>query len=426
MHNLKDILADPMEADRRVKRRAPDASFDEVLALAEERRKSISEHDELRAKQKSLSATAFGRKDMASDEQAAARAELKTLSQRVKELDSRAKACDLEVQERLLHIPNLVDDCVPDGYTEESNVVVRSWGEPREMAFEAKTHDKLGVDLGILDFEAASRLSGARFALYRGLGARLERALWNFMLDLHVQEHGYEEVLTPFLVNRDSMTGTGQLPKFQEDAFHVESDDLFLIPTAEVPVTNIHRGAILSVEDLPIKYVAFSACFRREAGSYGKDTHGLTRLHQFQKVELVQFTTPEESSDRHEALTGQAEVVLQRLGLPYRVSELCAGDIGFSAARCYDLEVWLPGQNHWREISSCSNFRDFQARRAGIRYRPEAGAKPRFVHTLNGSGLAVGRTIMAILEHYQREDGGIDLPGVLWPYMGTKSIEPRT
>jgi len=421
MLDIKAILEDPENANRRLKRRHADASFDELIAVAQSRRDTLSRFEQLRHQQKELS-SAFG-KGADPDQRETARAQLKDLSTQVKELDHKTKELTSKLEELLLDFPNLVNDSVPDGQNEDDNRLVRSWGEPRPSVG-LSTHQDIGERCGILDFEAASRVSGSRFALYRGLGARLERSLWSFMLNLHTEEHGYQELLPPFLVTRQSMTGTGQLPKFEEDAFRAESDDLFLIPTAEVPVTNVHRGQILDPEDVPTSYAAFSACFRREAGSYGRDTQGLTRLHQFQKVELVKFVAPENSEDAHEELTSHAEKVLQVLGLPYRVMELCAGDIGFSAQKCYDLEVWLPGQNCWREISSCSNFGDFQARRANIRYRPEEGAKPRFVHTINGSGLAVGRTIMALLEHYQRPDGGVDLPRCLWPYMGAQSIEP--
>ena len=421
MLDIKAILEDPESANRRLKRRQSDASFDELIELANRRRDTLSQFEQLRHQQKELS-SAFG-KGGDPEQRDTARAQLKELSAQVKGLDQETKELSTQLEDLLLQFPNLVHDDIPDGRDESDNRLVRSWGDPRPSVG-LSTHQELGEQLNILDFEAAARVSGSRFALYRGLGARLERSLWNFMLNLHTEEHGYQELLPPFLVTRQSMTGTGQLPKFEEDSFRAESDDLFLIPTAEVPVTNVHRGQIMDVENLPTSYAAFSACFRREAGSYGRDTQGLTRLHQFQKVELVKFVAPETSEAAHEELTGHAEKVLQLLGLPYRVMELCTGDIGFSAQRCYDLEVWLPGQNCWREISSCSNFGDFQARRANIRYRPEEGAKPRFVHTINGSGLAVGRTIMALLEHYQRPDGGIDLPRCLWPYMGVQSIEP--
>ncbi|HOQ91141.1 MAG TPA: serine--tRNA ligase, partial [Candidatus Hydrogenedentes bacterium] len=307
----------------------------------------------------------------------------------------------------------------------EDNPVIRVWGEPRQFAFEPRDHVEIGRMLGILDFDRAAKLSGARFSLSVGAGALLERALINFMLDLHTREHGYVEVLPPFMVNSDSMRGTGQLPKFAEDLFRVEGADLWLIPTAEVPVTNIHRDEILDAAQLPLYYAAYTPCFRSEAGSYGKDTPGMIRQHQFNKVELVKFTAPEESWNELEKLTANAEEVLRRLELPYRVVALCAGDLGFSAAKTYDLEVWLPGQNAYREISSCSNFTDFQARRASIRFRREGG-KPEFVHTLNGSGLAVGRTAVAILENCQNEDGSVTIPKALRPYMnGLERIAPR-
>jgi seryl-tRNA synthetase len=315
-------------------------------------------------------------------------------------------------------IPNIPHEECPVGASEEDNREVRRWGNIRDFDFEPKAHWKLGEDLGILDFERASKLSGARFVIYRGAGARLERALINFMLDLHTGEHKYIEILPPFMVNRESMTGTGQLPKFEDDLFHAEGVDLFLIPTAEVPVTNIHRNEILSAAELPLCYTAYTPCFRKEAGSHGRDTRGLIRQHQFNKVELVKFVRPEHSDAELDRLLGDAEEVLRRLELPYRVVELCTGDLGFSAARTYDIEVWLPAQGLFREISSCSNFRDFQSRRAAIRFRREEGAKPELLHTLNGSGLAVGRTLVAILENYQQADGSIVVPNALRPYMG--------
>ena len=304
------------------------------------------------------------------------------------------------------------------GRSAAENRDVRRWGDPPHFDFPVKNHWDIGEELGILDFTRAAKIAGARFALYKDAGARLERALINFMLDLHTQKHGYREVLPPFLVNREAMTGTGQLPKFEEDLFRVSEPDFFLIPTAEVPVTNIHREEMLEREQLPIRYVAYTPCFRREAGSYGQDVRGLIRQHQLNKVELVKFTEPEWSHDELEKLVADTETVLQQLGLPYRIVELCTGDLGFAAAKTYDLEVWLPGQSAYREISSCSNFEDFQARRAQIRYRKETKGKPGFVHTLNGSGLAVGRTFVAVLENYQQKDGSVVIPEVLRPYMG--------
>ncbi|HEX8960314.1 MAG TPA: serine--tRNA ligase, partial [Geobacteraceae bacterium] len=314
--------------------------------------------------------------------------------------------------------PNLPSPDAPIGESEADNVVVRTWGEQPTFSFTPKPHWEIGEALGILDFERGTKLTGARFTLYRGLGARLERALINFMLDLHTGRHKYVEILPPFMVNRESMIGTGQLPKFEDDLFHLDGVDYFLIPTAEVPVTNIHRGEILRGADLPLYYTAYTPCFRKEAGSYGKDTRGLIRQHQFNKVELVKFVRPADSYRELETLVADAEQVLRLLGIPYRVMDLCTADIGFSAARTYDLEVWLPGQNTYREISSCSNFEDFQARRAGIRYREEEKSKPEFVHTLNGSGLAVGRTVVAILENFQQADGTVTVPEVLRSYMG--------
>lgn len=318
----------------------------------------------------------------------------------------------------LLELPNIPYGSVPVGKNAKDNKEVRRWGEPPHLAFKPRPHWEIGEELGILDFERAARMTGTRFALYRGLGARLERALINFMLDLHTREHGYTEVLTPFMVNRASMMGTGQLPKFEEDLFRIKDEEYFLVPTVEVPVTNIHREEILPGYKLPVSYVACSPCFRREAGSYGKDVRGLIRQHQFNKVELVKLAQPEESYEQLERLLADAEEVLKRLHLPYRVVELCTGDLGFAAAKTYDIEVWLPGEGAYREISSCSNFEDFQARRCMMRYRPVGAKKPEFVHTVNGSGLAIGRTVVAILENDQQEDGSVVIPEVLRPYMG--------
>ena len=351
----------------------------------------------------------------------AARAELKGFSkeskEKVKELDGQLKEIEAKLEQILMTVPNMPHASVPDGKGAEDNVVARTWGE-KPVVPNAKPHWELGEQLGILDFERAGKISGARFAVSYGAGARLERALISFMLDCHTSR-GYTEVLPPFLVNRASMTGTGQLPKFEEDAFKTHGDpELFLIPTAEVPVTNLHRDEILEGEQLTVRYCAYTPCFRREAGSYGKDTRGLIRQHQFQKVELVKFAAPDKSYQELEALTADAEEILKRLKLHYRVMALCAGDMGFGSAKTYDLEVWLPGQNAFREISSCSNFEDFQARRANIRFRPGKGEKPVFAHTLNGSGLAVGRTVVAILENYQQPDGSVLVPEALRPYMG--------
>lgn len=346
-------------------------------------------------------------------------AEAKTFEAELTELEKTQR-------EALLLLPNLPHETTPDGASPEENLLIRTWGEKPAFDFEAKAHDALGAALGILDMKRAVKIAGARFSLLRGPGAQLERALTNFMLDLHTGEHGYTEWLPPFMVNPEAMTGTGQLPRFEEDLFRVDDGKYYLIPTAEVPLTNIHAGEILEASDLPLRYTACTPCFRSEAGSYGQDTRGLIRLHQFNKVELVKFSRPETGYEELESLTADAERVLQLLGLHYRVVALCTGDLGFAAAKTYDLEVWLPSQNAYREISSCSNFEDFQARRAGIRYRPAGGAKPEFVHTLNGSGLAVGRTLVAILEQRQRADGSVALPEALKEYMGGKEvIEPE-
>ncbi|MBE9535767.1 MAG: serine--tRNA ligase [Proteobacteria bacterium] len=344
--------------------------------------------------------------------------EMKGVSQRIKDLDPKLSEIDEKLQNILLTIPNIPHPTTPVGRSEEDNREIRLVGEKPAFAFTPKPHWELGEELGILDFERGAKITGARFTLYRAAGAQMERALINFMLDVHTSEHGYEEVLPPFIVNAETMTGTGQLPKFEEDLFKIEGLDYYLIPTAEVPVTNIFRGEILEAKELPRCFAAYTPCFRKEAGSYGKDTRGLIRQHQFNKVELVKFARPEDSYDELEKLLINAEEILKRLGLTYRVVDLCTGDIGFSAAKTYDIEVWLPGQNCYREISSCSNFEDFQARRSGIRYRPEAEKKTAYLHTINGSGLAVGRTLLAILENYQLEDGTVAVPEVLRPYMG--------
>jgi len=349
--------------------------------------------------------------------------EAKAVSERITERETGLKELEESAKKELLLIPNIPHDSVPVGKDETENVEVKRWGNIPEFPFEPKNHWDIGEALGILDFERAGKIAGARFVLLKGMGALLERALINFMLDLHTREHGYIEVFPPLLVNRDSMTGTGQLPKFEDDLFKVEGEKGFLlIPTAEVPVTNIHRDEILSEDDLPIYYTAYTPCFRREAGSYGKDTRGLIRQHQFNKVELVKFVKPEDSYEELESLTRDAEEVLRRLGLPYRVVALCTGDLGFASAKTYDIEVWFPAQGRYREISSCSNFEDFQARRAGIRFKRTGKKGTEFVHTLNGSGLAVGRTVAAILENFQQEDGSVIIPEVLRSYMGIDRI----
>lgn len=342
--------------------------------------------------------------------------EMRDASATIKQLDIELGEIEKQLEEIVMSIPNLCHDSVTPGKDDSDNVEIRKWGTLPLFDFTPRPHWEVGENLGILDFETSAKLAGARFVLLKDFGSKLERALINFMLDLHTQRHGYREVLPPFMVNTRTMTGTGQLPKFADDLFKIENWDLWLIPTAEVPVTNIHSEETLSAVDLPIKYVAYTPCFRSEAGSYGKDTRGLVRQHQFDKVELVKFTTPESSDQELDALLADAEEVLQLLNLPYRVVSLCSGDLGFSATKTYDIEVWLPGQNTYREISSCSNFLDFQARRTGIRYRPDGANKSRLVHTLNGSGLAVGRTLLAILENYQQKDGNVSVPEVLAPY----------
>ncbi len=362
----------------------------------------------------------------------ARRDELKALSDEIKQMETQLSELLAEMAQRLLLVPNVPHASVPDGQSSDDNPVIREWGKKPEFDFEPKAHWDLGVDLKILDFERAAKLSGARFAVLYGLGARLERAICTFMLDLHTREHGYREVYPPYLVKASALRGTGQLPKFEAELFKTQRNDpndtsaLYLIPTAEVPLTNLHADEILEIHQLPVAYTAYTPCFRSEAGSYGKDVRGLIRQHQFDKVELVRFVTPEQAEQELELLTRHAEMVLQRLNLHYRVVALCAGDLGNSATKTYDLEVWLPSQQAYREISSCSWFTDYQARRAQIRYRPEPKAKPRFVHTLNGSALAIGRTLVAILEQYQRADGSIDVPEVLRSFMGTDRITAET
>jgi len=386
-------------------------------AIDRQRRDTLSEVEGLRNKRKTASQE-IGRLKKNGEDTEALMAEMREVGERIKELEASLQNIEAELQGIVMEIPNLASDSIPFGKDDADNVEIRTWGKIPQFSFTPKAHFELGEEQGTIDFERAAKLSGARFALLKGFASRLERALINFMLDLHTQAHGYQEVLPPFLVNTETMTATGQLPKFAEDLFktQVSDRDLWLIPTAEVPVTNIHRDETLAEKDLPIKYCAYTPCFRSEAGSYGKDTRGLIRQHQFDKVELVKFTTPENSEAELESLLADAEKVLQLLELPYRVVILCSGDLGFSATKTYDIEVWMPAQNKYREISSCSNFLDFQARRGGIRYRPKEGKKSQLVHTLNGSGLAVGRTLAAIFENFQQEDGTIKVPEVLKPY----------
>lgn len=416
MLDMKFIRDQLDQVEQRLASRGGEPSLAGFRQLDERRRSLLTESESLKALKNSVSEEIAKVKDKSQVQDKIV--EMKTVSTRIKTLDDELKLVEDELQNLLLTIPNLPHASTPVGRSEEDNVVLRSWGNQPSFNFEPKNHWEIGEQLGILDFERAAKITGARFALSKGAGARLERALISFMLDLHSSEHGYTEVLPPFMVNRSSMTATGQLPKFEEDLFRLVDPDFLLIPTAEVPVTNIHRDEILKRSDLPISYTAYTPCFRREAGSYGKDTRGLIRQHQFNKVELVKFVHPSESEAELEQLTGHAERVLQLLELPYRVMSLCSGDIGFSACKTYDLEVWLPGPGTYREISSCSSFGDFQARRGGIRFREDDKSKPEFVHTLNGSGLAVGRTLVAILENYQQADGSVVIPKALRPYMG--------
>ena len=398
--------------------------LDAVVELDNQRRELLKEvevlKNEMNVEQKKIPQLM---KEGKKEEAEAEKVKLKELSDNIKALDEKVKKVQEELQYRLLRIPNVPNANVPQGDTDEDNVEIRKWGEPRNFDFDSKAHWDLGTDLGILNFETAGKITGSRFTLYKGLGARLERSLVNFFLNTHTEKNGYTEVLPPFMANRSSFIGTGQLPKFEEDMFKIEGLDYFLIPTAEVPVTNIHRDEIVSADQLPIKYCAYTPCFRSEAGSAGRDTRGLVRQHQFNKVELVKFVKPEESYEELEKLTNDAEMMLQMLGLPYRVVKICTGDLGFTAAFKYDLEVWMPSYNRYVEISSCSNFEDFQARRAGIRFKRDKNSKAEYCHTLNGSGLAVGRTVAAILENYQQADGSVVVPEVVRPYMGVDVIK---
>jgi seryl-tRNA synthetase len=424
MLDLRRIREAPDEVRAELSRRARpeeiDATLDRLLTLDEERRSLIGEGDSLKARRNTASRE-IGERKRRGEDTAALMTEMGQVGDRIREIDQNVREIESEVEALLLRIPNTPHDSVPEG-GEEANQVVRSWGEPRRLDFEPRPHWELGADLGILDLPTGAKVTGSGFPAFRGLGARLQRALVSWMLDLHTREHGYTEVAPPFLVSRSTITGTGQLPKFEEDLYSVAGDDLFLIPTAEVPVTNFHREEILGPERLPIAYTAYSPCFRREAGSAGKDTRGLLRLHQFEKVELVRFEHPESSYDALERMLGHAERVLQLLELPYRVVLLATGDTSFASAKTYDLEVWAPGVDRWLEVSSCSNCTDFQARRAGIRFRPSEGAKPEFVHTLNGSGVALPRTVVALIENGQQEDGSVMLPEVLHPYLGTDRL----
>lgn len=422
MLDIKFLRTNFEEVKAKLQYRGEDLTdFGRFEELDTRRRELLVQTEELKSKRNEVSQQISVLKREKKDAEALI-LEMREVGEKVKDLDNELRTVEEDLERLMLSIPNIPHESAPVGETEDDNVVARTWGEVKEFTYEPKPHWDLATDLGILDFERAGKVTGSRFVFYKGAGARLERALISFMLDLHTDEHGYEEVLPPYMVNRASMTGTGQLPKFEEDAFRIESEDYFLIPTAEVPVTNMHRDEILNKEQLPIRYAAFSSCFRSEAGSAGRDTRGLIRQHQFNKVELVKFVKPEDSYEELEKLTNDAERVLQLLELPYRVMSMCTGDLGFTAAKKYDIEVWIPSYGTYREISSCSNFEAFQARRANIRFRREPNGKPEHVHTLNGSGLAIGRTVAAILENYQQEDGTIIIPEVLRPYMGGKTV----
>jgi seryl-tRNA synthetase len=416
MLDIKFIRNNRELVKKSLKDRGSEMDIDLLIRIDDDRRELLREVEQLRHKRKELSESIRSMIE-AKEDTSSLKEKVRAISESLKEKEEILREKESLLRSMLLEIPNVPDPSVPFGRGEEDNLVIRYWGERPKFNFDPKPHWEIGEKLGIFDFKRGAKIAGARFTLLTGLGARMERALINFMLDLHTKEHNYFEVLPPFIVNRESMTGTGQLPKFADDLFKIEGWEYFLIPTAEVPVTNIHRDEILDEDDLPLYYTAYTPCFRSEAGSWGKDTRGLIRQHQFNKVELVKFTTPDTSNQELESLLSDAEDVMKILDLPYRVVSLCTGDLGFSAAKTYDIEAWFPGQGTYREISSCSNFTDFQARRANIRYRPKGRQGTEFVHTLNGSGLAVGRTLVAIIENYQQEDGGLQIPEALRPYM---------
>ncbi|MBQ4517462.1 MAG: serine--tRNA ligase [Clostridia bacterium] len=422
MLDIKLIRQEPEKVKAALARRKEEDKIDEILELDKKRRDALYEAEQLKNQQNTVSKQIPQIKKEGGDV-APIFAEMKVLSEKIKNLDAELRELDEQIQALMLRIPNIPNPTVPDGDTDEDNVEVRKFSEPTTFDFEPQAHWDLGEKLDILDFGKAAKITGARFTVYKGLGARLERAVINYFLNMHTTEHGYTEIFPPYMVHRNSMVGTGQLPKFEEDAFKVVDTDYFLIPTAEVPVTNLYRDQILSADELPIRHVAYSACFRAEAGSAGRDTRGLIRQHQFNKVELVKFAHPDNSYEELESLVNDAENVLKGLGLPYRVVKICVGDLGFTAAMKYDLEVWMPSYNRYVEISSCSNFEDFQARRAGIKFKNSPTDKPQFVHTLNGSGVAVGRTVAAILENYQNADGSVRIPEALIPFMGTDIIK---
>ena len=423
MLDIKRLREDFDNVKAAVERRGKgDFGIDNVMVLDEKRRSILAEVEQMKNLQK-IESKKIPQMKKNGEDTTALMEEMKELSDKIKVLDDQVSEVEAKLKDTLLNVPNTPHPTVPDGKDDQDNVELRKWGEPTAFDFEPKAHWDIGEDLDILDFERAAKLSGTRFTVYKGLGARLERSVINFMLNLHTEEHGFTEILPPFMVGRAAMTGTGQLPKFEDDMFYVPAKDHFLIPTAEVPVTNLRAGEILDGADLPIYYTAYTPCFRKEAGSAGRDTRGLIRQHQFNKVELVKFANPDNSYDELESLTHAAEEVLQILNIPYRVVKLSAGDLGFSSAMTYDIEVWMPSYGRYVEISSCSNFEDYQARRANIRFRREPKGKAEFVHTLNGSGLAVGRTVAAILENYQQADGSVKVPEALVKYMGTDVIK---
>ena len=419
MLDLKKLRSNTEEVKKALSNRGEDFDvnvIDEVIALDEERRKILVDVEALKKQRNEVSAEIPKRKK-AGEDVTEVMAEMREIGDKIKADDAKVAELNDKINYIMLRIPNIPNPAVPEGETDEDNVEIKRWGEPTKFNFEPKAHWDLGTDLDLLDFERGGKVAGSRFTVYKGMGARLERSIINYFLDKHTFENGYTEVLPPYMVNRDSMTGTGQLPKFEEDAFKVENNGYFLIPTAEVPVNNMYRNETLEGDKLPIKHAAYSACFRAEAGSAGRDTRGLIRQHQFNKVELVKFCKPEQSYEELDKLVQDAESVLQGLGLPYRIVRICKGDLGFTAALKYDIEVWMPSYNRYVEISSCSNFEDFQARRANIKYKNSPKEKPQFVHTLNGSGVAIGRTVAAILENYQQEDGSVVIPEALKEYM---------
>ena len=422
MLDIKLLRSEPQKVINAIKSRGGELDLTEFAEIDKQRRELLQEVEALKNKQNVASKQIPQLKKEGKDV-APIFAEMNQIKETVKEIDAKVAELDEKLQNIVLTIPNIPNEKVAKGLSDEDNVEIRRWGEPTKFDFEPKAHWDIGENLDILDADTAAKVTGSRFTFYKGLGARLERAVYNFYLDFHSTNSGYTEVFPPYMVHRNSMVGTGQLPKFEEDAYKVTGTDYFLIPTAEVPVTNMHRNETLKAEQLPIKYCAYSACFRAEAGSAGRDTRGLIRQHQFNKVELVKFANPDTSYDELESLTNDAEKVIQALGIPYRVVRLCTGDLGFSSAMTYDIEVWMPSYGRYVEISSCSNFEDFQARRANIKFKRTPDSKPEFVHTLNGSGVAVGRTVACILENFQNEDGSVTIPEVLRPFMGTDIIK---